>query len=141
MVYKYTLLKDTPTEKAGKVYKLYGVADYFNEPMYEIGIVENGYINLKTIPVKNGLWLDNPELYKKEVDPYYLVDLRCPKCGDTQGNFLSIEYYQNDIDRDDYGCNYSVGFECLCGHKRILYGTDYGNIGTNTERDAAKRTQ
>ena len=53
--------------------------------------------------------------------------MKCPKCGDTRGAFFSKEWYVRDKDRDDYGVQFSVGFECICGHRRVLYGTRRGN--------------
>lgn len=70
---------------------------------------------------------DDPKWYKKELNEDWISDISCPKCGSTKGFLFSDSYYNSDLDDDSHGCNYSVGIECICGYKMIIYGTKCGN--------------
>lgn len=131
MIYALTLLKDLPEYPAGTIFKLYGMRmpdGLRKKPFYEVGVPNKywpGHMDVKYYSV--GSFIDDPKWFKKEIDTDYLVDLKCPKCGKTEGNFFSTSYYGRHFDSNDYGVQFSVGFECVCGHKRVLYGTKYGN--------------
>lgn len=130
MMYKLTLLKDLPNYPAGTVFKsnLKPRTNIHNARVYEVIVPYRGNTNDLIIESWSvGGIIDDPDCFKKEIDSDELVDLRCPKCGGTQGDFFSTDYYRNDMGYDDYGVQFSVGFECLCGHKRVLYGTHFGN--------------
>lgn len=129
MRYRLILLKDLPEYPAGTIFKLYELRErrgHSTKPglVYDVGILRGDEYVTRTFEQD---FIDNPTWFRKEIDPDLLCDLKCPKCGRTQGNFFSGGYYERDMDCDDYGLQYSVGFECLCGFKRILYGTHYGN--------------
>lgn len=127
MRYKFTLLKDLPDCPAGTEFHCCGLErDSWNgELLYDVHFGVEACLGLN----KNvGGVLDNPAWFRKEIDEERLNDLACPECGHTRGVFFSYKYSCRDMDRDDYGEQFSVGFECSnCGHKRILYGTKYGN--------------
>ena len=127
MRYKFTLLKDLPGFKKGTVFKCLGIENsivpnhgFEKVPCYVLDA--NGYCEYREV----GGVLDNPVWYKKEIDEDALTVLACPKCASVRGVPFSIDWYNRDLDSDAYGVQYAVGFECVCGHKRILYGTEYG---------------
>ena len=130
MMYRLTLLKDLPNYPSGTIFKseLKPRTTLRNTRVYEVIVPYHG--NTNNYIMENwtvGGIIDDPNWFKKEIDQDELVNLRCPKCGGTQGAFFSTDYYRHDSGYDDYGLQFSVGFECLCGHKRILYGTHFGN--------------
>lgn len=126
MRYKLTLLKDLPDYRAGSVFifrgmdKSCGGVPYCRVTTYEDGR-ELGR------PFDDPAFINDADWIKKEIDDDLLSDLSCPKCGSTKGVFFSHDYFRRDMDCYDYGVQYSVGFECVCGHKRVIYGTEYGN--------------
>lgn len=136
MRYNLTLKKDLPDFPAGTVFKLYKIVtkeerdgsfgNFVTRRYNQIGTPNcHGGYDIIERPV--GDFVDDPSWFEKTVDNKFLSDLKCPKCGETKGNFFSTKCYCSDMDSYKYGVQYSVGFECLCGHKRILYGTEYGN--------------
>ena len=127
MRYKFTLLQDLPNIKKGTVFKCRGIEDYSKGPYgfkkvpcYAVNI--NGHTEHHEV----GGDFDNPTWYKKEIDEAELMELTCPKCSAVRGVPFDITWYNRDLESDEYGVQYAVGFECVCGHKRILYGTPYG---------------
>ncbi len=141
MRYIFTQLKDLPRSPAGTVVKCIGIErrlDYnllTYRPYYIISRVDERGINcIEYAEVGNSVY-DNSEWYKREIDYESLADLRCPKCGGTKGTFFAKCSHEADIDSDRYGVQFSVGFECICGHKRIMYGTHYGNMDLQKDID------
>ena len=128
MRYKFTLLKDLPGIEKGTVFKCLGVEyrtiyrqfKFERVPYYVISV--NGHFEHQEV----GGIFDNSVWYKKEIDEDALTDLACPKCASVLGVPFAIDWYNRDLDSDSYGVQYAIGFECVCGHKRILYGTKYG---------------
>ena len=122
MKYKITTLFDSPDMKIGTI--------IYAKEIYRKGKVE--YLEC-CVEGQNYVWrsavnkFDNPKWYKKELDDNYISNISCPKCGSTNGILFSDSYYDSDIDSNSHGCQYSVGIECVCGHKRIIYGTIHGN--------------
>lgn len=120
MRYKLTLLKDLPEYEAGTEFSLVQSWEYDEEYLYLRSNGERVFgISEKT--------LNNPAWFKKEIDTERLADLACPVCGSTRGVFFSHSFHNTDMDSYDYGTHFSVGFECECGNKRVLYGTGRGN--------------
>lgn len=134
MRYNLILKKDLPNFPAGTVFKNYGIKPKM-QPSWD-GKFEKKWYNEIGYPDEDGEYdvferevgdfFDDEKWFDKKLDYDYLFDLKCPRCGETKGAFFSTKYYCRDMDRYDYGVQYGVGFECLCGHKRVLYGTEYG---------------
>ena len=97
MIYKVTLLKDTPDLKAGAMWVYFtenGKPDFANqidpktfEVLYDEELMPNGILN-------------DPEWAK--VEPFYekLDDLRCPLCGETRGHLMVWPFSYTDSDGD-----------------------------------------
>lgn len=127
MRYKFTLLKDLPGYEAGTEFKCRGIEKDWvggnsvkRVPCYVFevdGIAESYAV---------GGLLDDLKWFKREIDLEALTDLVCPVCSSTRGVFFGIDWYDRNLDSDSYGVQYGVGFECICGHRRILHGTKYG---------------
>ena len=105
MIYKVTLLKDTPDLKAGAMWVYFtenGKPDFANQ------------IDPKTFEV-----LNDPEWAK--VEPFYekLDDLRCPLCGETRGHLMVWPFSYTDSDGDRCLAA-SAKMEYACGHIRML---------------------
>ena len=115
MYYKYTLLKDLPEAKAGTAWT-------FSEPPKE---VEREYHSLgETVHVEhNGKrfclsrdTLMNPEWFKREIDKEYLMEIKCPICGETHGRMYLTKEYKYVWKEDAHANEVSVWFEFACGH-------------------------
>lgn len=116
MIYKVTLLKDTPTLKAGVMWVYFtenGKPDFANqidpktfEVLYDEELMPDGI-------------LDNPEWAK--VEPFYekLDDLRGPICGETRGHLMVWPFSYTDSDGDRCLAA-SAKMEYACGHIRML---------------------
>ena len=132
MQYKYTLLKDFLTYPAGTIFIVRGVEE---NKYYDTWLLQDDgciiKLNYKLFPINS--FLDNPEWVKKELDEDNLIDLKCPKCGATKGDFFNTKYYNSHYNDDDYGIQFAIGIECICGYKRILYGTHYGILKLKKE--------
>ena len=144
---KLTLLKDLPDYPAGTVFYIKDIRRSYaceDGPFYEVSVPDeipnSGRRILKYYRVGNSI-IDDPTWFRREIDHEHLVNLRCPLCGETHGEFFSTSYYRRNMDSDDYGVQYGIGFECLCGHKRILYGTRYGNKKLREEMELDRKTQ
>ena len=131
MKYKFTQLKDLPNSPAGTVYLCREIvsrwecnSDMSNYDYYQI--IVGDYI--REYKVGSSIF-DNPDWFKKEIDFEHLDDLKCPVCGETRWTFVCDSYYQRDYDLDSCGVNFEVGFECICGHVRLL--TKKGELGGN----------
>lgn len=129
---KLTLLKNLPDYPSGTVFYIKGIRRTYagqDGPFYEVSAPDDspGYRRLLYYPVGHSI-IDDSAWFAREIDYDSLAELRCPLCGETRGEFFSTSYYCNNMDRDNYGVQYGVGFECLCGHKRVLYGTKFGII-------------
>lgn len=122
MRYKVTKLYDSPEAPKGTIYYILRETLFLGKWRYEY--VKEGTSEICYCAV--GGTFDDPKWFKKEIDYENIPDLRCPKCGGTQGSFFSTSYYRRDPDADDYGTQFAIGFECVCGHERVLYGTEYG---------------
>lgn len=124
MNYKLTLLKDLPGYPAGTEFCLrqsWKYGDRYDNYLYalpDLDRVTRHYVYDI---------IDDPTWFRKEVDKEHLHNLVCPECGSTKGVFFSHSFHNTDMDSYDYGTHWSVGFECECGHRRILYGTERGN--------------
>ena len=135
MRYNLILLKDTPEWPAGTVFKqngtvMHGWAFWETEgPYYDIAVPDGRgrYVCKNPSKYPYGCFLDDPSWVRREIDENYITDLKCPVCGSTQGMMFETSWYVRNMDSDDYGVQYSVGIECVCGHKRVLYGTRHGN--------------
>ena len=124
MQYKCTQLKDSLTSPIGTVFIICGIEE---EKFYDVWQLQaDGSLIKLNYRCPIGGHLDNPEWFKKEIYKDSLIDLKCPKCGNTEGEFFSTKYCNHNYEDDDYGVQFAVGIECICGHKRILYGTHYG---------------
>ncbi len=121
MRYKITTLYDSPEVPIGTVYRVKEI--YKNGEIAYLEYSSEAFPYLTRGPVDK---FDNPKFYKKEIDDEWISDMVCPKCGSTKGLLFSEDYHVHDIDSNNYGCNYSVGIECICGHKRVIYGTNFG---------------
>lgn len=134
MKYNLILLKDTPDWSAGTVFKQNGtvahgwsICEAKGGPFYDIAVPEGkGYVCEDPAKYPYGCFLDDPSWVRREIDENRIHNLKCPACGSTQGMLFATSWYVCDMDRDDYGVQYSVGIECVCGHKRVLYGTRHG---------------
>ena len=142
---KLTLLKDLPDYPAGTVFYIVNVLKSYackDGPFYEVSVPSGQFDrrDLQYFRVGNSI-IDDPAWFKRETDIENAVDLRCPLCGETRGEFFSTRFYCSDMDSYRYGVQYSVGFECVNGHRRILYGTEYGNKKLREEMALAERVQ
>lgn len=122
MRYKVTKLYDSPDAPKGTVYYILRESSFLGKRRYEY--IKEGTTEICYQAV--GGVFDDPQWFKKEIDYENLSNLKCPKCNETRGTFFSTSYYCRDIDADEYGTQFAIGFECVCGHKRVLYGTRYG---------------
>ena len=134
MRYKITKLYDSPEAPKGTVYHVLRESNFLGKQQYEY--YQEGETYIRYTPIGGNF--DNPKWYKKEIEYDCLTDLKCPKCSDTRGDFFSKSYYISDYDSDRYGTQFAVGFECVCGHKRILYGTNYGIESLKREMELEK---
>lgn len=144
---KLTLLKDLPEYPAGTVLYITGVKRSYaceDGPFYEVSVPDDRpnsrYRILKYFRVGDSI-IDDPAWFKRETDVENAVDLRCPLCGETRGEFFSTSYYCRDMDSDDYGVQAATGFECVNGHKRVLCGSRYGIEKLRKEMEYDKKTQ
>jgi len=117
MYYKYTLLKDLPDAKAGTSWTLHEPPEELKKKYHDIFSDktisvrnENQFINLKTETLKN------PEWFKREIDERFLMEIKCPTCGETHGRMYTTKEYKYVWDDDAHENVFSVWFEFACGH-------------------------
>lgn len=116
MIYKVTLLKDTPAIKAGTTWKYYtenGKFDFSNQIDPDtLKVIYGGELMPREI-------LDKPEWAK--VEPFYeeLDDLKCPFCGETRGHLMVRSFVYTDSDGVRRVTS-DVKMEYTCGHIRML---------------------
>lgn len=115
MRYKFTQLNELPDSPVGTIVRCLGIVYNSWAKCDEYEMVNECDNTIFTVPVGKTIY-DNPKWYRKEIDYRALVNIKCPRCGDTKGVFITDSYYVRDLDRDDYGINYEVGFECVCGY-------------------------
>ena len=142
---RLTLLKDLPDYPAGTVFYIEGVKGSHackDGPFYEVSVPSGqpGRRDLQYLRV-GGSIIDDPSWFKREADVENAVDLRCPLCGETRGEFFSTKFFCSDMDSYRYGVQYSVGFECVNGHRRVLYGTEFGNKKLREEIGLVEKVQ
>lgn len=106
MIYKCTLIKDTPQFPAGTVFTAED-SEGFRGRRYEC----YKHDSLASL-------VDDPKWVKKEVFVEKAKDLRCPQCGETRG-FMSVVAYLEGDRYEGYSNAAKVYFEYICGHGKI----------------------
>ena len=97
MQYKCTQLKDSLTSPIGTVFIIRGVEE---EKFYNVWQLQaDGSLIKLNYRCPIGGHLDDPEWFKKEIYKDSLIDLKCPKCGNTEGEFFSTKYCNHNYKR------------------------------------------
>lgn len=121
MYYKLTLLKDLPKYPAGTVFsywkgQMIGICNSIVTGRF---MCKYGKKHMKSdMPISEDLIYDSKWI-RMEVDRTKLINIACPRCGDTHFDILKHAYKVGNP-YDGYHYEADVYLECPCGYERHL---------------------